>query len=150
MQNMQGFLVQYDAKDVIPRTGDIINVKKILIGCLPSRDIHLYFCKNINLIKRGMEFIADTKKLTNFSKRKSSKTHANTVYQSKTEEISEKNEDKNIKETFEDKGFTLISSLNSFANNANLYLNCKIKNPIKKFVTKNTKKRLYFTILYIL
>ena len=28
MQNMQGFLVQYDAKDVIPRTGDIINVKK--------------------------------------------------------------------------------------------------------------------------
>ena len=41
---------------------------------------------------------------------------------------------------FDDSGCSLISSLTTFSSNVRLYLKCKVKNPLRKFVAKSTKK----------
>ena len=75
-----GFLLQYEQKDGIPGVGDIIHVSKILIALLPSRDSHVYYCKNVRLIRRAMALQVDPKKLSNVSKKKSMENYKNSVY----------------------------------------------------------------------
>ena len=130
-----GFLLQYEQKDGIPGTGDIIHVSKILIAILPSRDSHIYYCKNVRLLRRAMALQVDPNKLSNVSKKKSLENHKNSVYKAQDE-----NKDNNNKGEFDDSGCSLISSLTTFTNNVHLYLKCKVKNPLKNFVAKTTKK----------
>lgn len=134
-----GFLLQYDQKDGIPGTGDIIHVSKILTAILPSRDSHIYYCKNVKLIRRAMALQVDPNKLTNVSKKKSLENYKNSVYKAQDENEHQNNNSQNS-DTFDDTGCTLISSLTTFTNNAHLYLKCKVKNPLKNFVAKTTKK----------
>ncbi len=133
-----GFLLQYEQKDGIPGTGDIIHVSKILIAILPSRVSHIYYCKNVKLIRRAMALQVDPNKLSNISKKKSLENYKNSVYKAQDEIEERKNN--NNSGAFDDSGCTLISSLTTFTNNAHLYLKCKIKNPLKNFVAKTTKK----------
>ena len=133
-----GFLLQYEQKDGSPGIGDIIHVSKILIAILPSRESHIYYCKNVKLIRRAMALQVDPKKLSNISKKKSLENYKNSVYKAQNVN-SEENNNRNIG-SFDDSGCTLISSLTTFSNNARLYLKCKKKNPIKNFITKATKK----------
>ena len=135
-----GFLLNYEAKDGIPGVGDIIHVGRVLIAILPSRDSHIYYCKNVRLIRRAMALQVDPKKLSNVSKKKSMENYKNTVYRPSENESSMQNNDGNNNEFFDDSGCTLISSLTTFSSNARLYLKCKVKNPIRNFVAKTTKK----------
>ena len=64
-----GFLLQYEQRDGVPGTGDIIHVSKILIAILPSRDSHIYYCKNVKLLRRAMALQVDPNKLSNLSKK---------------------------------------------------------------------------------
>ena len=134
-----GFLLTYEQKDGVPGVGDIIHVSKILIAILPSRDSHIYYCKNVKLIRRAMALQVDPKKLSNVSKQKSMKNYENSVYRA-SDDINMQNNNSNNTGYFDDSGCTLISSLTTFSTNARLYLKCKIKNPIKNFVAKSTKK----------
>jgi hypothetical protein len=134
-----GFLLQYDQKDGIPGTGDIIHVSKILIAVLPSRDSHIYYCKNVKLIRRAMALQVDPSKLNNVSKKKSLENHKNSAYKAQDENQHQNSNSQN-NDSFDDTGCTLISSLTTFTNNAHLYLKCKVKNPLKNFVAKSTKK----------
>jgi ssDNA-binding replication factor A large subunit len=131
-----GFLLQYEQKDGIPGIGDIIHVSKILIAVLPSRDSHIYYCKNVKLLRRAMALQVDPNKLSNISKKKSLENHKNSVYKAQNE----KEKNNNNSGAFDDSGCNLISSLTTFTNNAHLYLKCKVKNPLKNFVAKSTKK----------
>ena len=136
-----GFLLQYEQNDGIPGVGDIIHVSKVLIAILPSKTQHIYYCKNVKLLSRAMALQVDPNKLSNVSKKKSLENYKNSVY--KAQNDNEKNyEDINNKNKggFDDSGCSLISSLTSFSHNTHLYLKCKIKNPLKNFVTKTTKK----------
>jgi hypothetical protein len=135
-----GFLLTYEQKDGIPGVGDIIHVGKILIAILPSRDSHIYYCKNVRLIRRAMALQVDPKQLSNVSKKKSMENYRNTVYRPSDNENAMQNNNPNNGEFFDDSGCTLISSLTTFSSNARLYLKCKVKNPIKNFVAKSTKK----------
>ena len=135
-----GFLLTYEQKDGIPGVGDIIHVGKILIAILPSRDSHIYYCKNVRLIRRAMALQVDPKQLSNVSKKKSMENYRNTVYRPSDNENAMQNNNPNNGEFFDDSGCTLISSLTTFSSNARLYLKCKFKNPIKNFVAKSTKK----------
>ena len=135
-----GFLLTYEQKDGIPGVGDIIHVGKILIAILPSRDSHIYYCKNVRLIRRAMALQVDPKQLSNVSKKKSMENYRNTVYRPSDNENAMQNNNGNNGEFFDDSGCTLISSLTTFSSNARLYLKCKVKNPIKNFVAKSTKK----------
>ncbi len=132
-----GFLLQYEQRDGVPGTGDIIHVSKILIAILPSRDSHIYYCKNVKLLRRAMALQVDPNKLSNLSKKKSLENHKNSVYKAQ-DDNQEKNN--NNSGAFDDSGCSLISSLTTFTNNAHLYLKCKVKNPLKNFVAKTTKK----------
>ena len=135
-----GFLLQYEQRDGVPGIGDIIHVSKILIAILPSRESHIYYCKNVKLIRRAMALQFDPTKLSNLSKKKSLENHKNSLYKAQDEnKYQEINRSQN-NESFDDSGCTLISSLTTFTNNAHLYLKCKNKNPLKTFVTKTTKK----------
>ena len=134
-----GFLLNYEPKDGVPGVGDIIHVSKILIAILPSRDSHIYYCKNVKLIRRAMALQVDPKKLSNVSKKKSMENYKNSVYKGQ-DEVPEENNNSNMNGFFDDSGCTLISSLTTFSTNAHLYLKCKVKNPIKNFVAKTTKK----------
>ena len=58
-----GFLLQYDQKDGTPGIGDIIHVSKVLIAILPTRESHIYYCKNVKLIRRAMALRVDPTKL---------------------------------------------------------------------------------------
>ena len=133
-----GFLLQYEPKDGTPGVGDIIHVSKIIIAILPSRENHIYYCKNVKLIRRAMALQVDPNKLSNFSKKKSLENYKNSLY--KAQEENREEERNNIKGNFDDSGCNLISSLTTFTNNSRLYLKCKIKNPLKNFITKTTKK----------
>lgn len=136
-----GFLLQYEQNDGIPGVGDIIHVSKVLIAILPSKTQHIYYCKNVKLLSRAMALQVDPNKLSNVSKKKSLENYKNSVY--KAQNDNERNyEDINNKNKggFDDSGCSLISSLTSFSHNTHLYLKCKIKNPLKNFVTKTTKK----------
>ena len=135
-----GFLLTYEQKDGIPGVGDIIHVGKILIAILPSRDSHIYYCKNVRLIRRAMALQVDPKQLSNVSKKKSMENYRNTVYRPSDNENAMQNNNPNNGEFFDDSGCTLISSLTTFSSTARLYLKCKVKNPIKNFVAKSTKK----------
>jgi len=135
-----GFLLTYEQKDGIPGVGDIIHVGKILIAILPSRDSHIYYCKNVRLIRRAMALQVDPKQLSNVSKKKSMENYRNTVYRPSDNENAMQNNNPNNGEFFDDSSCTLISSLTTFSSNARLYLKCKVKNPIKNFVAKSTKK----------
>ena len=126
-----GFLLQYEQKDGTPGVGDIIHVSKILIAVLPSRESYIYYCKNVKLIRKAMALQVDPNQLSNLSKKKSLENYKNSVYKPQEEC---KNDE------FDDSICHLISSLTTFTNNAHLYLKCKIKNPLKNFVTKTTKK----------
>jgi len=75
-----GFLVSYEPKDGVPGVGDIIHVSKILVAILPSRPSHIYYCKNVRLIRRAMALQVDPKKLSNISKKKSLENYKNSVY----------------------------------------------------------------------
>ena len=66
-----GFLLTYETKDGTPGVGDIIHVSRILIAILPSRESHIYYCKNVRLIRRAMSLQVDPKKLSNVSGKKS-------------------------------------------------------------------------------
>ena len=134
-----GFLLNYEPKDGVPGVGDIIHVSKILIAILPSRDSHIYYCKNVKLIRRAMALQVDPKKLSNVSKKKSMENYKNSVYKGQ-DDVPEENNNSNMNGFFDDSGCTLISSLTTFSTNAHLYLKCKVKNPIKNFVAKTTKK----------
>ena len=136
-----GFLLQYEQKDGIPGVGDIIHVSKILIALLPSRDSHVYYCKNVRLIRRAMALQVDPKKLSNVSKKKSMENYKNSVYKGSSDEAFDQNND-GINNTgdFDDSSCTLISSLTTFSSNAHLYLKCKVKNKVRSFVAKTTKK----------
>ena len=137
-----GFLVQYDQKDGIPGTGDVIHVSKIMAAILPSRDSHIYFCKNVKIIRRAVPLLVDPKKLSNVSKQKSMKNYENSVYKG-SDDINSQNNPSNSNNNngyFDDSGCTLISSLTTFSTNARLYLKCKIKNSLRNFVAKTTKK----------
>ena len=133
-----GFLLQYEQRDGIPGIGDIIHVSKIIIAILPSRESHIYYCKNVKLLRRAMALQVDPNKLLNISKKKSLENHKNSVY--KAEDENNENQDNNNSGAFDDSGCNLISSLTTFTNNAHLYLKCKVKNPLKNFVSKTTKK----------
>ena len=136
-----GFLLQYEQKDGIPGVGDIIHVSKILIAILPSRDSHIYYCKNVRLIRRAMALQVDPKKLSNVSKKKSMENYKNSVYKASSDEaFNQNNNNINSNGDFDDSGCTLISSLTTFSSNAHLYLKCKVKNKVRNFVAKTTKK----------
>ena len=135
-----GFLLQYDQKDGTPGIGDIIHVSKVLIAILPTRESHIYYCKNVKLIRRSMALQVDPTKLLNISKKKSLENYKNSLYKAQGGNSNEENNNNKNIGSFDDSGCTLISSLTTFTNNARLYLKCKIKNPIKNFVTKTTKK----------
>ena len=136
-----GFLLQYEPKDGIPGVGDIIHVSKILIAILPSRDSHIYYCKNVRLIRRAMALQVDPKKLSNVSKKKSMENYKNSIYKASSDEaFNQNNNGINNNGDFDDSGCTLISSLTTFSSNAHLYLKCKVKNKVKNFVAKTTKK----------
>ena len=136
-----GFLVSYEPKDGVPGVGDIIHVSRILVAILPSRPSHIYYCKNVRLIRRAMALQVDPKKLSNISKKKSLENYKNSVYKAQEDsEIQNHNELNNNSGFFDDSGCTLISSLTTFSNNAHLYLKCKVKNAKKTFVAKTTKK----------
>ena len=117
-----GFLLTYEQKDGIPGVGDIIHVGKILIAILPSRDSHIYYCKNVRLIRRAMALQVDPKQLSNVSKKKSMENYRNTVYRPSDNENAMQNNNPNNGEFFDDSGCTLISSLTTFSSNARLYL----------------------------
>ena len=135
-----GFLVQYDAHDGSPEVGDIIHISKIIIAILPSRESHIYYCKNVKLIRRAMALQVDPTKLSNISKKKSLENYKNSLYKKQDDE--KQNDESNNKNNgqFDDSGCHLISSLTTFTTNAHLYLKCKNKNQIRTFVTKTTKK----------
>ena len=135
-----GFLLNYEPKDGIPGVGDIIHVSKILIAILPSRDSHIYYCKNVRLIRRAMALQVDPKKVSNVSKKKSLQNYQNSVYRPSLNEGSSQDNNANSNDYFDDSGCTLISSLTTFSTNARLYLKCKVKNPVRNFVAKSTKK----------
>ena len=136
-----GFLLQYEQNDGIPGVGDIIHVSKILIAILPSKTHHIYYCKNVKLLRRAMALQVDPNKLLNVSKKKSLENYKNSVYKAQNDNQNNFNDNNNNnKGDFDDSGCSLISSLTSFSHNTHLYLKCKIKNPIKNFVTKATKK----------
>ena len=135
-----GFLLQYDQKDGTPGIGDIIHVSKVLIAILPTRESHIYYCKNVKLIRRAMALQVDPTKLLNKKKKKSLENYKNSLYKAQGGNSNEENNNNKNIGSFDDSGCTLISSLTTFTNNARLYLKCKIKNPIKNFVTKTTKK----------
>ena len=135
-----GFLLQYDQKDGTPGIGDIIHVSKVLIAILPTRESHIYYCKNVKLIRRAMALQVVPTKLLNISKKKSLENYKNSLYKAQGGNSNEENNNNKNIGSFDDSGCTLISSLTTFTNNARLYLKCKIKNPIKNFVTKTTKK----------
>ena len=80
-----GFLLQYEQRDGAPGIGDVIHVSKILIAILPSRESHIYYCKNVKLIRRAMAFIVDPSKLSNVSKKKSLENHKNSVYKAQND-----------------------------------------------------------------
>ena len=136
-----GFLLQYEQSDGIPGVGDVIHVSKVLIAILPSKTNHIYYCKNVKLLRRAMALQVDPNKLSNVSKKKSLENYRNSVYKASNDndKFMENNNNKN-NGAFDDSGCSLISSLTSFSHNTHLYLKCKIKNPIKNFVTKTTKK----------
>ena len=136
-----GFLLQYEQNDGIPGVGDIIHVSKVLIAILPSKTNHIYYCKNVKLLRRAMALQVDPNKLSNVSKKKSTENYRNTVYkpQNDNDKFIDNSNNRN-NGGFDDSGCSLISSLTSFSHNTHLYLKCKIKNPIKNFVTKTTKK----------
>ena len=135
-----GFLLTYEPKDGVPGVGDIIHVSKILIAILPSRDSHIYYCKNVRLIRRAMALQVDPKKLSNVSKKKSMENYKNSVYKPSENGTSLQNNNSNNNGDFDDSGCSLISSLTTFSSNVRLYLKCKVKNPLRKFVAKSTKK----------
>ena len=136
-----GFLLQYEQSDGIPGVGDIIHVSKIIIAILPSRESHIYYCKNVKLIRRAMALQVDPNKLSNLSKKKSLENYKNSVYKAQNDNNKLEDRNKNKESgNFDDSGCSLISSLTTFTNNSRLYLKCKIKNPLKTFVTKTTKK----------
>ena len=137
-----GFLVSYEQNDGIPEVGDIIHVSKILIAILPSRENHVYFCKNVRIIRRAMALQVDPKNLTNVSKKKSMANYKNSVYKASNNEPLESNNNVRINNDgeFDDSTCTLISALTTFITNPHLYLKCKVKNPVKNFVAKTTKK----------
>ena len=135
-----GFLLQYDQKDGTPGIGDIIHVSKVLIAILPTRESHIYYCKNVKLIRRAMALQVDPTKLLKITKKKSLENYKNSLYKAQGGNSNEENNNNKNIGSFDDSGCTLISSLTTFTNNARLYLKCKIKNPIKNFVTKTTKK----------
>lgn len=137
-----GFLLQYEPKDGTPGVGDIIHVSKIIIAILPSRDSHIYYCKNVKLIRRAMALQVDPNKISNLSKKKSLENYKNSVYKAQEDNKLEENNNNNNKSygNFDDSGCSLISSLTTFTNNSRLYLKCKMKNPLKNFITKATKK----------
>ena len=134
-----GFLLTYETKDGTPGVGDIIHVSRILIAILPSRESHIYYCKNVRLIRRAMSLQVDPKKLSNISKKKSMENYKNSVYRASEKKDSLQNNN-NMVGDFDDSGCSLISSLTTFSSNVRLYLKCKVKNPIRKFVAKSTKK----------
>ena len=135
-----GFLVQYDPNDGSPEVGDIFHTSKIIIAILPSRESHIYYCKNVKLIRRAMALQVDPTKLSNISKKKSLENYKNSLYKNQDEENN--NDQRNNKNNgqFDDSGCHLISSLTTFTTNARLYLKCKNKNDIRTFITKTTKK----------
>ena len=136
-----GFLLQYEQRDGIPGVGDVIHVSKILIAILPSRDSHVYYCKNVKLMRRAMALQVDPTKLSNVSKKKSLINYKNSVYKAQQENKFEQNNNNNKNyRNFDDSNCSQISSLTTFTNNAHLYLKCKVKNPLKNFVAKTTKK----------
>jgi hypothetical protein len=94
----------------------------------------------VRLIRRAMALQVDPKQLSNVSKKKSMENYRNTVYRPSDNENAMQNNNPNNGEFFDDSGCTLISSLTTFSSNARLYLKCKVKNPIKNFVAKSTKK----------
>ena len=128
-----GFLLQYEPKDGTPGVGDIIHVSKIIIAILPSRDSHIYYCKNVKLIRRAMALQVDPNKISNLSKKKSLENYKNSVYKAQEDNKLEENNNNNNKSygNFDDSGCSLISSLTTFTNNSRLYLKCKI-NSLKK------------------
>lgn len=137
-----GFLLQYDQKDGTPGTGDIIHVSKIVMAKLPTRDSHIYYCKIVKLIRRAMALQVDPGKVVNISKKRMVKEYENTVYkpnESYTKDTDNR-EGNSYDSSYDDSKCTLISSLTSFTNNALLYLKCKVKNQVKYFVAKQTKK----------
>ena len=87
-----------------------------------------------------MALQVDPTKLLNISKKKSLENYKNSLYKAQGGNSNEENNNNKNIGSFDDSGCTLISSLTTFTNNARLYLKCKIKNPIKNFVTKTTKK----------
>ena len=133
-----GFLLQYEQKDGTPGVGDVIHVAKILIAILPSRESHIYYCKNVKLIRRAMALQVDPNKLANISKKKSLENYRNSVY--KSQDDNKEEQGVNAQGNFDDSGCSLISTLTTFSNNSHLYLKCKLKNPLKNFITKTTKK----------
>jgi hypothetical protein len=133
-----GFLLQYEQKDGTPGVGDVIHVSKILIAILPSRESHIYYCKNVKLIRRAMALQVDPSKLANISKKKSLENYRNSVY--KSQDHNKEEQGVNGQGNFDDSGCSLISTLTTFSNNLHLYLKCKLKNPLKNFITKTTKK----------
>ena len=139
-----GFLVSYEPNEGIPGVGDIIHVSKILAAILPSRTSHVYYCKNVKVIRRAMALQVDPKKLNNVSKKKSMENYKNTVYRAQNNESLEQNHNINNSQNnngfFDDSGCTLISALTTISTNARLYLKCKVKNAVKNFVSKTTKK----------
>lgn len=135
-----GFLVTYDPNDGIPGVGDIIHVSKILIAILPSRDSHVYFCKNVKIIRRAMALQVDPKKLNNVSKKKSLENYKNSVYKASDNDSADMMNNIPSSGSFDDSTCTLISALTTFITNPHLYLKCKVKNPLRNFVAKATKK----------
>lgn len=96
-----GFLLNYQQKDGIPGKGDIIHVSKILIALLPGRNSHIYFCKNVSLIKRGKQLKVDPDKLSNLSKKKSLENYKNSVYKAE-EDTHNENIHSNSNKIFDD------------------------------------------------
>ena len=115
-----GFLLTYEPKDGVPGVGDIIHVSKILIAILPSRDSHIYYCKNVRLIRRAMSLQVDPKKLSNISKKKSMENYKNSVYRPSEKKDSLQNNN-NMVGDFDDSGCSLISSLTTFSSKWNRF-----------------------------
>ena len=133
-----GFLLQYEQKDGAPGIGDIIHVSKIIIAILPKGNSYIYYCKKVKLIRRAMALQVDPNKLANISKKKSLENYRNSIYKAQDDNKEEQSE--NDQGNFDDSGCSLISTLTTFSNNSHLYLTCKLKNPLKNFITKTTKK----------
>ena len=135
-----GFLLQYEQKDGTPGIGDIIHVSKIIIAILPKGDSYIYYCKKVKLIRRASQFRVDPTKLYNLSKKKSLENYRNSVYKAQDDNIIEDLNSNDNKGIFDDSEFNLISDLTTFSNNWRLYLKCKVKIPLKNFITKRNKE----------